>query len=181
MLGLKTGTVVLYPHETAWETDAAEIIRLLKAILGDVCIDAQHVGSTAVRGIAAKPIIDIAVAVRDIQDIMPFRETLAQHGIFYRKEEHGGQLLFFMGTDIRTHFIHIVQANSSAWRNYLHLRDYLNANPYQAAEYEAVKRRLQTQFPADRAAYTEGKAETIARLLQEAAVWRAAVKGNDSD
>ena len=176
MLGLKTNTVALYPHSAAWEENAAQTIACIRSVLGDVCADAQHIGSTAIRWISAKPIIDIAVAVRNPGDVMPYAEALAQHGIFYRRVEDTGQLLFLMGdlaNDIKTHHIHIVQADSDAWQNYLNFRDYLNAFPEHAREYEAEKIRLQAQYPDDRIAYTDGKQEIISRLLREARLWRA--------
>ena len=63
MLGLKRGTVALAPHEDGWDRMAAETIRLLKELLGSTAVDIQHIGSTAIAGICAKPIIDIAVGV----------------------------------------------------------------------------------------------------------------------
>ena len=171
MLGLKTNTVALYPHSAEWDENAAQTIALIRSILGGICVDAQHIGSTSVRWICAKPIIDIAVAVRGTGDILPYTDALAARGIIYRKEEHNGQLLFIMGDptqDIKTHHIHAVRADSAAWRNYLMFRDYLNAHPDRARAYEAEKLRLQALYPDDRNAYTEGKAPIIARLLREA-------------
>ena len=69
MIGLKRGTVELLPHQMIWETKAAGTIHLLKEILNDVAIDIQHVGSTAIQNIHAKPIIDIAVAVDNLNNI----------------------------------------------------------------------------------------------------------------
>ena len=70
MIGLKRGTVKLCEHEKEWETEAQHTISRLKAILGDVIRDIQHVGSTSIPAIKAKPIIDIAVAVDCFDDIL---------------------------------------------------------------------------------------------------------------
>ena len=64
---MKRGTVFLEPHRTEWEKAAEETIRTLKGILGDIAADIQHIGSTSIKAIKAKPIIDIAVAVNDFR------------------------------------------------------------------------------------------------------------------
>ena len=83
-LGLKRGTVALVPHEAAWEEEAARIIEKLKGILGDAAVDIQHVGSTAIPAICAKPIVDIAVAVRSFAEINAMQAELEARG-FYRR------------------------------------------------------------------------------------------------
>lgn len=175
MLGLKTNTVELLPHDTQWEITAAETAALIRSVLGDVCIDCQHIGSTSVRQICAKPIIDIAAAVNELCDVKPYMSALEKNGIIYRKEEYNGQLLFIMGdldNDIRTHHIHIVKAASREWRDYLNFRDYLNAFPDKAREYEELKLGLRDKYPNDRGSYTSGKSVMISKLLSEAEEWR---------
>ena len=175
MIGLKRGTVELLPHQTIWETKAAETIHLLKEILGDVAIDIQHVGSTAIQHIYAKPIIDIAVAVGHLNDIKPYMDVLAENGIIFRKEDVKEQLLFVIGDferDFRTHHIHVVEWNSVAWNHYVNFRDYLNAFPEYAKQYETLKKKLASEFADHREFYTAGKQELIEKLLKQAHVWR---------
>ena len=175
MLGLKRGTVQLMQHQEAWHEAAADAVFQLKQILSDTAIDIQHVGSTAIHGIHAKPIIDIAVGVRATDDIMDYVEILAQNGIIYRKQDVEGQVLFVMGdfeNDFRTHHIHVVQWNSPAWCNYINFRDYLNAFPEKAKAYDNLKCSLAEQFSKNRGNYTGGKQELINQLLLEAKVWR---------
>ena len=175
-IGMKRGTVYLEPHQTEWERAAEETIQTLKNILGSVAADIQHIGSTSVRTISAKPIIDIAVAVNYFDDILSMREELRQNGIIYRFEESTEQLLFVMGNfekDTRSHHIHVVIYGSDEWNNYINFRDYLNSNIEAAKEYEAVKLRLAEQYPDDRIAYTDGKQEVIESLLAEACVWKS--------
>ena len=83
MLGLKRGTVLLAPHETGWETYAAETMKRLRAILGDAAVEMQHVGSTAVPTIQAKPIVDLAVAVRQLSDVEPLFPALEAQGFYH--------------------------------------------------------------------------------------------------
>ncbi|MBQ7499392.1 MAG: GrpB family protein [Clostridia bacterium] len=168
MIGLKRGTVALLPHQTEWEIDAERTIDKLKSVLGEAAVDIQHVGSTAIRTIDAKPIIDIAVAVNKIDDVLPFVDVLQAEGIVFRKQDVAGQYLFVMGdfeNEIRTHHIHVVEASGAAWKNYIAFRDRLNAVPGLAAEYNALKHDLARRFPNDRESYTKGKAEFIANII----------------
>ena len=175
MLGLKRGTVELLPHEISWEENAVSTITLLKSLLGTVALDIQHVGSTAIRHIHAKPIIDIALGVKNLDDIKPYISLLEKHGIIYRKEDVEQQLLFVIGNfekEIRTHHIHVVEWNGPAWKDYINFRDYLNAFPEQAERYDVLKRQLAVEYALDRGRYTAGKKELIDELLKEARYWR---------
>ncbi len=173
-IGLRSGHVELYPHQQFWEENAESTILLIKSILGDICIDARHVGSTAINGIYAKPIIDIAVAVNNLDEVYQYNDVLAENGIIYRKVEETGQLLFIKGNlndDIKTHHIHVVPTNSSNWRNYIIFRDYLNFFPEKAEKYNALKLSLAEKYPDNRKAYTAGKADLIVSLIAEANQW----------
>ena len=174
MIGLKKGTVKLVPHQKEWNENAESIIKLLKQLLGDTALDIQHIGSTSVFSIHAKPIIDITVAVHDLKDIMPYVEVLRQHNILFHEEAVAGQVFFVIEDgDIRTHHIHIVRRNGTAWDNYINFRDYLNAILKKAMMYDDFKQKLAMQFSDDRKSYTAGKQEIITRLLSEASIWRA--------
>ena len=115
MLGLKRGTVKLVPHEEAWEREAEETIRRLRSLLGDAAADLQHVGSTAIPGILAKPILDIAVGAEDFSAVLARRQALEEAGFFLRSSSIENQLLFACGSyvdgtgDEQTHFIHVVE------------------------------------------------------------------------
>ena len=100
MIGLKRGTVKLCEHEKEWELEAQNTIARLKKILGNVIKDIQHVGSTSILSIKAKPIIDIAVAVDDFDDILNFEKELRDNGFYYRPNAQASlrnQLLFACG------------------------------------------------------------------------------------
>ena len=75
-IGLKSKTVILEPHQDEWEAEGKRICAKIKELLGDDIVDVQHVGSTSIRGISAKPIIDIAVAVRTFEDIRKHDEII---------------------------------------------------------------------------------------------------------
>ncbi len=172
---MKRGTVYLEPHQSEWERSAEETISTLKNILGSITADIQHIGSTSIKVISAKPIIDIAVAVNDYELILSKRDVLEKANIVFRFDERPDQLLFVMGDfekDTRSHHIHVLLYGSDEWNNYINFRDYLNSSIEAAKEYEAVKLRLADQYPDDRIAYTDGKQEVIDRLLEKARVWK---------
>lgn len=180
MLGLKRGTVQLCEHEQAWEIEAQNTILRLKEILGAVIKDIQHVGSTSIPSIKAKPIIDIAIAIDDFEDVLLLEEELKKQGFYYRpKVDLGEQLLFASGSyydgtgDFQTHFIHIVKTGSMDWRNYINFRDYLNSTHAVAKEYEDLKVLLAKQAPVDngREKYSRGKHDFILYTLRKALVY----------
>ena len=178
MIGLKRGTVELLPHNPLWEDVAAETIKKLKSLLQDVAIDIQHVGSTSIQNICAKPIIDIAVGVNTLDSIKPYIEQLEKNGIIFRKEDVKEQLLFVIGDfekEFRTHHIHVVEWNSIAWNNYINFRDYLNAFPEYAKEYDELKKKLALEFANNRGNYTAGKQEFIDRILKQAHLWKVSM------
>lgn len=181
MIGLERGTVKLCEHEKEWEIEARNTIFRLKQILGDVIKDIQHVGSTSIISIKAKPIIDIAVAVDDFDDIIIFEKELKDSGFYYRPNAQASiknQLLFACGSyyegtgEMQTHFIHVVRTNSIDWINYINFRDYLNNTPSVAKEYEELKVSLTLQAPVDkgRQKYLQGKHDFIVRTLRKALV-----------
>ncbi len=151
MIGLKKGTVKLVPHQREWNENAENIVRLLRQLLGDTALDIQHIGSTSIFSIHAKPIIDIAVAVHGVNDIIPYVEMLKQHNILFHEQAVAGQIFFVKENgDMRTHHIHIVKWNGAEWNNYINFRDYLNAVPEKAMMYDDFKQKLAIQFSNDR-------------------------------
>ncbi|MCR5485708.1 MAG: GrpB family protein [Clostridiales bacterium] len=179
MIGLKKGTVALYPHEKAWEAEAKKTIGVLRDIFGDTAEDIKHVGSTSVPSIMAKPIIDIAVAVRDLSSVRALIPSLRDAGFYFRPDSFDTQLLFACGSyydgtgDLQTHFIHVVEAGGTEWQNYINFRDYLRAFPDVAKEYEALKCRLAAERPEDsgREHYLAGKEPFITYCIRKATVW----------
>lgn len=173
MIGLKSGTVKLYTHEEEWEREAEKTVHKLKTILGDTAIDIQHVGSTSIKSIMAKSIIDIAVGVNNFDEILKYENELKENGFYLRNSSIENQILFACGShydgtgDLQTQFIHVVIYNSREWNNYIGFRNYLNHNEEAAKEYETLKIRLADEFPNDkgRLNYVNGKKGFIAKIL----------------
>ena len=180
-IGLRRGMVKLAMHQPQWDEEARRTIEELKTIFGKAAPDIQHVGSTAIPSIMAKPIIDIAVAARSFDDVIRLEDKLKKHGYYYRPDSDiHWQMLFAKGSfyentgDVQTHFIHVVNAASREWIDYINFRDYMNAHPDDAKAYEALKLRLALENPLDRGRekYLAGKRAFVIEMLQKAARWR---------
>lgn len=172
MIGLKRGTVTLCDHMVEWEDEAQATINKLKSILGNTAKKIEHVGSTSIKSIKAKPIIDIMVSVDSFDELLKYEEKLRENGFYYRPSAScETQLLlgaggFYDGTsDMQTHFIHVVLLGSIEETNYINFRDYLNNNIEDAKKYEELKVSLARM---EREEYTKNKNSFINRILQKA-------------
>lgn len=177
-LGLRRGTVRLEPHDPRWEEEAGKTIEMIKCILGEDAVDVQHVGSTAIPAIAAKPIIDLVIGVKDMSQVLQYNDRLLKEGIYFRGNSDAADgLLYVMGDfekDTRTHHIHVVIWDGAAWNDYVNFRDYLNRNRDVALQYQQMKTELEKRFFNDRVAYTGGKETLISDILERARQWRTA-------
>ncbi len=168
-LGLERYTVALKPHDTRW-AKLFEMERLrLKSILGDE-VDVQHIGSTAIPGLGAKPILDIGVGVEDFDAAFAFVEPLEALGYTFRGEQGIPRRHYFVkgSPENRTHHLHMLERTNTEWRKLLFFRDYLCAHPEALGQYQKLKTQLAKQFPKDREAYTDGKYAFIQNILNHA-------------
>lgn len=168
MLGLQKGTVTLAPHTELWHQLFAEEEARLREAIGGRVVAIEHVGSTAVCGLSAKPIIDIAAAVREAADAESCVGPLENLGYEYRGEGGIAGRYYFVKGEPRTHHLHVVELGSEFWRSHLLFRDYLRQHRETAEEYERLKRGLAEKYGRDRGAYTEGKASFIEEVLRRA-------------
>ena len=171
MLGLKQKEVRLLPHCVEWEADARSAIFALKEIFGEKAPGIEHVGSTSVAGLPAKPIVDLAVGVRRFEDVWPLVARLEENGFFHVPQNDDETQIFFScrgeEADVRTRHIHVVLLEGKEWRDYLYFRDALRRDSNLRAQYAQLKKELGERFPKDRNAYTEGKAAWIQSVLNE--------------
>ena len=171
MIGLKRHTVRVVDHEPSWPALFADEWESLHRTLGDLVADIQHVGSTAVPDLPAKPILDIAIAI-DTLDIIPdIVERLTGIGYIYRGDGgDGGGHLFIKESepDIRTVHLHVVELSGTQWKNYLLFRKILCDDATARKRYADIKIDLAKRFPDDRKAYTSAKDEFIRGVLREA-------------
>ena len=169
MIGLKRGTVALLPHDEQWEKIAADTIIELKNIFGKTAIDIQHVGSTAIKRIKAKPIIDIAVGVEDIMLVLKKLPMLERAGFSSSYNRFNTDLLYIANDNEnrRTHQIHILNYDSEQWHNFVDFRDYMNCNYKKAKEYEKLKIKLAFENSTCQSDYTDGKHYYMQDILKE--------------
>ena len=137
---------------------------------GALVVAVEHVGSTSVPGLGAKPIIDIMAAVERLDDARALIDPLAAISFeFVPKNDVPGRLFFRRGLrGAGTHHLHVVELGSREWRRHLLFRDHLRAHPERAAEYERLKREVAARHGHDRRAYTDAKTPFIESVVEKA-------------
>jgi len=171
--------VAIVPYDPRWpELFRREKDHLLSCLPNDLIRRVEHFGSTAVPGLAAKPVVDLLVEVTDLQatrvQIAPVLE--AQGYDYFWRPTHGEDgppfYAWFIKRDpctgARTHHIHMVEAGFVEHWDRLLFRDYLAEHPGVAKAYESLKVRLASTAPQDRVAYTQGKTEFIVKVTEQA-------------
>lgn len=167
-IGLEHGTVKLVPYSADWPRQFDEEKKLLSEAMGTLCLTIEHIGSTAIPGIEAKPIIDIAAMISSLEDVDKCVEVLTKAGYEY-KGEYGlpGRHFFVKGAPV-THHLHVVASGSDHWDSWLFFRDHLRAETDISKAYADIKHELAESYAQDRNAYTRNKGDFIVRTLREA-------------
>jgi GrpB-like predicted nucleotidyltransferase (UPF0157 family) len=177
--GLKlslTPPIVIVEYDPGWPALFEAEKTLVTQTIGPALARIEHVGSTAVPGLAAKPIIDLMGGLTSLADAgqavgplksigyeyLPDYEAQIPERRFFRKTATTG------GDSRITHHLHLVETSSSFWQLHLLFRDYLRAHPGDARRYEQLKRDLAGRFGSDRDGYTEAKTEFIEALIERA-------------
>jgi len=146
----------------------AEEAAQIREAIGEIITSIEHIGSTSINGIAAKPIIDIAVGAGKIADGESCVRPLENIGYEYRGEHGIAGRFYFVKGEPRTHHLHLVEIGSDFWRSHLLFRDYLRENQAVAEDYENLKKELAKRYAENREAYTNGKAAFIENVLKTA-------------
>jgi GrpB-like predicted nucleotidyltransferase (UPF0157 family) len=165
MLGLERGIVRLVPYTPEWNVYFEREKTALQQLLGTYPLDIQHVGSTSIPGMLAKPIIDIAIAVQDFEQARVCIPLIESLGYEYKGEFGIPHRHYFVKGDPRLFHIHMSEIDSMEWKNTLLFRDYLRDHPAIAKEYAQLKQQLAMKYPNDREAYLEGKTEFVEGVL----------------
>lgn len=157
------------PYDPQWPAQFESLRALADAALADIPHVTEHVGSTAVPGLDAKPIIDLDVVVPSADEVPLAVAALTRAG-WDPEGELGiaGREALAPPAGIRYHHLYVVVAESPALRDHLDLRDFLRLHPAEASRYAQLKRQLAAPLATDRTAYADGKAGLIADLLRQA-------------
>lgn len=167
--------IAIVPYDPEWpRLFIEEKEYLLEFLPRELIGRIEHFGSTAVPGLAAKPIVDMLVEVTSLEEarrrIVPILESLG-YDYFWRPtwgDDTPPFYAWFIKRDSRgkrTHHIHMVESHFEHWERLL-FRDYLAKHPDVAGEYQRLKIRLAAEHPSDRVAYTKGKTDFIARVMK---------------
>jgi GrpB-like predicted nucleotidyltransferase (UPF0157 family) len=142
------------PYNPAWKDHYTQTEHVLRTIFNDLIVDIQHIGSTSIEGLSAKPIIDILIVVNNIEDVDSFNDPMSAHG-FLAKGEYGipGRRYFSktLSSDpfVSTHHVHMYQIGNPKYQEELLFRDYLRIDEGTLRAYEALKIEFAERFRHD--------------------------------
>jgi len=167
-------TLEIAPYDPAWPAAFSAERDRLAALLGDLAIRIDHHGSTAVPGLAAKPVIDIQISVADLGRLEEYAARLAQLGYVHvpHPDDAFCPFLHRPAAWPHTHHVHLVRSGGAEERQTLAFRDYLREHPEVARAYESLKRELAPRHSAatfdSRQAYADAKTQFVTRITQQA-------------
>jgi GrpB-like predicted nucleotidyltransferase (UPF0157 family) len=167
--GIEKRGLVLADYDPQWPETYAEHERRIRAALGRAAVQIEHIGSTSVPGLAAKPIIDVLVTVEDITAEEDYLDQLIDAGYELRIREPGHRLVRTPARDVH---VHVWEVGDEAASDYLLFRNRLRADPRDRDLYEATKRALTEQDWVDMNAYAEAKTGVITEIKERARQFR---------
>jgi GrpB-like predicted nucleotidyltransferase (UPF0157 family) len=167
-LGLESGIVRLEQYDPAWpDLFAAEAERLQKFFAAaGLVVTLEHSGSTAIPGLAAKPILDILGGYAEGTPVAEYIDVLTAAGYIHRGEQGIPGREFFRRGNPRSYHLHLTRIDGPFWRDHLTFRNRLRANDALRDAYAALKHDLAARFPRDREAYIEGKGIFVNDILR---------------
>jgi GrpB-like predicted nucleotidyltransferase (UPF0157 family) len=169
MLGVEHGLVKLEPYNNKWSKLFDKERELLSSQLKDLIVEIEHVGSTSVEGLFAKPIIDIAIGVSSLDVIMKLKEKVKELGYVEIPVNLDGKHVFAKYKERKiTHFLHVMIYNQNLWVDQISFRDYLRSTPDAKIEYTKLKEELANKYPKDVISYTNKKKKFVDDILSRA-------------
>jgi GrpB-like predicted nucleotidyltransferase (UPF0157 family) len=164
-------TIVVVDYDPSWPEVFEQLRSRIWAVVREIATTVEHVGSTSVPGLTAKPIVDISVVVPTEADVPVAIERLAVLGYVHQGNLGvEGRQAFTTPNGLPPHHLYLCPSDSLALANHLAVRDYLRTHPDVAQEYGTLKNRLARQFTHDIDRYTDGKTDMILRILRKAGV-----------
>jgi GrpB-like predicted nucleotidyltransferase (UPF0157 family) len=164
--------IVIVPYDPDWPERFATLGTALRDALGETALRIDHIGSTAVPGLAAKPVIDIQISVASLEPLDAYRFPLEKLGYRFHPDNPDLTKRYFREPigERRTH-VHVRQAGSWSEQLALLFRDYLRVRPVDVERYAELKYQLAVAYGNDREGYTEAKGPLIWELVARAHVW----------
>jgi GrpB-like predicted nucleotidyltransferase (UPF0157 family) len=164
--------VVVNKHDPNWAKMYEKEAKLIKVIFKEELLEIHHIGSTSVKGLKAKPIIDIMPLVKDIKTVDKFNDEMIKIG-YEPMGEYGipKRRYFRKGKDGRTHHVHVFEKDSTQAKRHLAFRDYLREHDKIAKEYGELKEKLAEKYPNDIESYMDGKNDFIKKYEKLALEW----------
>ena len=169
MLGQHKRDFTIVPYQHGWRDLFEREADLLHSALGKKALCIEHIGSTAIPGIPAKPIIDIMVAVVSLAEAAYLIPVLESLGYEYKPHDTIPERIYFAkesSPEHRTHHLNLTALGSGFWTSQLAFRDYLRAHDEIAAEYGELKKRIDEQHAQTHQLNREAKSEFVARVLE---------------
>lgn len=170
MIGLNKNLVTIYPYDPTWVMEYEKEEKILKKHLNGLDVKIEHVGSTSIPGLSAKPIIDIAIGVKTEDELFEVAKRLEKVGYdILNSYEDKGEILARKGDfECRTHYIHIQMLGSEYWNEFIYFKRYLLDHPESVKEYQKLKEELSVKYADERKKYTASKKEFISEILEKA-------------
>ena len=165
--------VRIVDYDPAWPGLAEQELRRIEEALGGAAVRLEHVGSTAVPGLAAKPIVDLQLSVGAIEPRARYVEPLQGLGYLFAPAPESPDYHFFglPAERPRTHHLHVCEAGTEHELRHIAVRDFLRSHPDEAARYATLKREVVARHPQDRLAYIDGKDAYVTALERRALTW----------
>lgn len=167
LLGLERGRVRLAAYDSRWNLLFREMAIRVQDVLGDRILAIEHVGSTAVPGLSAKPILDMLVGIAEFEAGRAMVSDLVTLEFEYRPDEEIPDRHYFrkLAGNRRTHHLSLAEPNSRYYRRTLGFRDALREDQALAHAYQMLKVDLAKRYPQDRAGYLAGKTDFVLAVL----------------
>ncbi|MCW2726044.1 MAG: uncharacterized protein JWN35_2965 [Frankiales bacterium] len=162
-------TVVVQDYDQEWPTVYASVRGRVMAALGARAVDVQHIGSTSVPGLAAKPVVDVLLTVKDVSDEPAYVPALEGAGFLLRVREPGHRMFRTHRKDVH---LHVYEPDDQAVTDYLDLRDWLRVDSEDRERYAELKRNLSQRSWSDMNHYADAKSDVIQQVLTRARAWR---------
>ncbi len=174
-MGIEKGKVKLENYNNDWSNEFQKEKVELEKLLGNIAKSIEHIGSTAIIGIKAKPVIDIAIGVDNFQDFLDIQDKFKDYTL--KIDLDNDEVLIKKGTEKNTtHFIHLMEITSKRYIESIIFRDYLNKYDNYKEEYQKLKEDLAIKYADDRPSYTKSKNSFINETLKLA--WEEYNNGN---